>query len=193
MIIKFKLFESIKVKAGDMIYHPAFGDGTVMSVRPDGEIAKIRFKGYYNERDIRLSTVDGLEIIKRKSPDEPVVKRQPRLRWYRHGKLEESYVSVFERDDFEVGNIVKLRDSKTTIYVGEIISIKKRPGVIRIEISIDREYWGDWQNLKMEMHDIALKKKLIRIWKNREEYNKYLEESRLVTSDDPYGEELWDD
>ena len=70
-----------KIKIGDKVRHHVFGVGKVMSVRPDGKIAKIKFEGSEYERDIKIDVVRDFEV-KREVP-------KTRIRWWNKGKLEE--------------------------------------------------------------------------------------------------------
>lgn len=82
-------------EVGFLVKHPQFGIGKIMSIRPDFTIARINFNNY-GDKDIRINSSDKYKcemlIMKEVSK-----KQKERVRWYRHGKLQESYAE----DDIE--------------------------------------------------------------------------------------------
>lgn len=91
-----------KIKIGDKVRHHVFGVGEVISVRPDGAIAKIKFVGSKYERDIRLDVVQPKMEIKREAP-------KTRIRWWNRGRLSEN-VEWKSYPPFTVGDEVKHKE-----------------------------------------------------------------------------------
>jgi hypothetical protein len=94
-----------KVEIGDLVYHPKYGEGKVLSKRSDDEIIQVNFSFGNVIKDIRIGVVSGMMMKKAETDKESTI----RVKWYKDGKLEKKIIrfDVFEKLGYseEVSNL----------------------------------------------------------------------------------------
>ncbi len=86
-----------QLKVGDIIKHPVFGVGRIMSQRDDKEIIKVKFNNLLNTKDLRVEQIDNLKKLKRNFDDKE--EQEPRVRWFKAGKLVKENMNIYKGDD----------------------------------------------------------------------------------------------
>jgi len=163
-------------EVGDIVVHrikTKFGQGVIIDKTPttSGEKAKYNYTVEFENETDQLGTVNVYEpakpghgwrtrarFLKLVEKGKPL--RQPRLRWYRNGKLDESI-----KDNIEVGDIVRHPD-RPEFGLGVVMLVLGKGGQLVIEfenptgVHADRKPAKDGHGWITSVYDIILVKKL---------------------------------